>query len=368
MKHTSTVREAQPSGSSSSLLSRSPAAAVAVAVAVNAAAIGLFVGLGFVAQGCSSTVTEPTTGCDSTKCAAGNTCIALNGETKCRKTCSSNTDATKACPFGFTCSAITAQEAPCTGAQCYCAEVDPSIKLTKKDKGQWGATCNPTGGIAENPDCDSAQGFQCFARYTVDGNAYCTRTCTADATCGAGFFCGEVNDSPNAESQKRVGNGTIKICQKRDYCAPCKASVDCPSGQLCAGAGSAGAFCTSQCQTDTNCSVDAFCSDYAGGKYCFPNAATCVGDGKLCSPCRSDSDCKAGGGVCASAAAYTTERFCTVPSPSKCASTDCPARPEGVAASGCAKEASDDIPAGSCIGLFTLAKNPVPGCYTRPRK
>ncbi len=335
-------------------------------------AIGLFGGLVLAAQGCSSaTVVDPGPAvCDSTKCAAGNTCIELAGESKCRKTCSSNTDATKACPSGFLCTALAAQEAPCTGAQCYCAEAPPETKaIQKKDKGQWGSACNPTGGIAANPDCDAAQGFQCYARYTSDGNAYCTRACTDDKGCGAGFFCGDVNDTPNAETVKREGTGTVKICQKRDYCAPCKASLDCPTGQLCAGAGSPGAFCTATCQTDTNCAVDAFCSDYAGAKYCFPNAGACVGDGKFCSPCRSDLDCKAGGGICASSSAYTTERFCTVPSPSKCASNgDCPARPDGVAASGCTKEASDDIPAGSCVGLFTLDKNPVPGCYTRSRK
>ena len=120
----------------------------------------------------------------------------------------------------------------------------------------------------------------------------------------------------------------------------------------------ANAYCTRACTQDADC---------AGGKYCFPNAGTCVGDGKLCSPCRSDSDCKAGGGICASSS-YTTERFCTQPSASKCASRDCPAAPEGVAGVGCTKEPFDDVPGGSCIGLFKLDKNDIPGCYTRARK
>ncbi|MBK8217772.1 MAG: hypothetical protein IPK71_28940 [Myxococcales bacterium] len=345
---------------------QAPTAKGRARLVVALAAASLASVLVLVAEGCSSTPAE-TTGCDSSKCAAGNTCIDVGGEVKCRKTCTSNVDATKACPFGYTCTARANQEAVCTGDQCYCAENAASAKVQKADKGQWGATCKTTGGIAANPDCDAAQAFQCYAKNPADANAYCTRACTQDADCAGGFFCGEVNDSPSAEAAKRTGTGTIKICQKRDYCSPCKSAVDCAAGQICAGAGSAGAFCTSACTSDTTCTVDSFCSDYAGGKYCFPNAGTCVGDGKLCSPCRSDSDCKAGGGICASSS-YTTERFCTQPSASKCASSDCPAAPEGVAGVGCAKEAFDDVPGGSCVGLFKLKKSDIPGCYTRARK
>ena len=343
---------------------------VALASATFVGAVMLVVG------GCSASVTQPSsTECDSSKCAAGNTCIKLGEETKCRKTCESNTDPTKACPFGYTCSAVVAQSAACTGSQCYCAETplagvkDASKKITKKDKGQWAFACNPGGGVAENPDCDVAQGFQCYAKNPADGNAYCTRACTADNECGAGLFCGEVNDTPNAEAPKRVGEGTIKICQKREYCAPCGSTVDCPNGQLCLNAGTPGAFCTAACTRDTECAADAYCADAGGQKLCYPNAGSCTGDGKFCSPCRSDTDCKAGGGICSTASAYTTERFCTAPSPSKCATAgDCPAKPDGVAAAGCTKEAADDIPAGSCVGLFKLGTNNLPGCWTSPRK
>lgn len=350
-----------------------PSRARLVVALASAALVGAVV---TVIGGCSATLENPpstTPGCDSSKCAAGNTCIKIGEETKCRKTCESNSDASKACPFGYTCTALAAQDTPCTGAQCYCAEAayagvtTPAAKIQKKDKGQWAFACNPTGGIAANADCDSAQGFQCYARNPSDGAAYCTRACANDNECGAGMFCGEVNDNPNAEVAKRSGNGTIKICQKRDYCAPCKASVDCPGGQVCAFAGAPDAFCTLPCSRDTECAVDAACIDIGGKNMCYPNAGTCLGDGNLCSPCRSDTDCKAGGGICASSSAYTTEKFCTVPSPSKCKSKDCPAAPPGVTG-GCAAEAFDDIPGGSCLGTFRLGSNPIPGCYTRPRR
>ncbi len=326
----------------------------------------LFAGLGVLGSGCSSTVADPgpagPAACDSTKCAPGNECIAVGGETKCRKTCSSNADPAKACPFGFACTALTPQEAECKGPQCICTEL--AVKLEKKDKGQWGAACNPADGIAANKACDAAQKFQCYAQNPVDGAAYCTRACEKDAECGAGFFCGSVNDSPSAEADKRTGTGTIKICQKRAYGSPCESTVDCGAGLRCFSDDKNQKFCTNTCADDNNCAVDAFCGD----GLCYPNARVVVGDGTLCSPCRSDLDCAAGKGVCGSNA-YTTERFCTVPSPSSCKTQgDCPKVPVGVSGGGCTTQAFDDIPAGHCVGLFKLGSSNLPGCWTRTRK
>lgn len=411
-----------------------------------------FVGLGgaLAFAGCSSTVVDGTsdggTTCDSSKCAAGNTCLEVNGETKCRKTCSSNLDPSKACPLGYACrapgdpsvgsqaaSAIPASDlggacsggtspgelagigssscprgvcladarggidvycsADCSTQACpsgyscqsstlgnakrvcvkaasstYCAEVAPTVK--KQAKGQWGFACNPSGGVNNNPDCDSAQGFTCLARSPSDGDAYCSRKCDTTADCGPGLFCGEINETPSADAAKRESYGAvIRVCQKRAYGSPCYTDVDCPSAHTCEADNNGQRFCTIACEKDTNCAVDAFCAPVNGKTICFPNAGVVVGDGKFCSPCRADSDCKAGGGVCASDISYTTERFCTVPSPSTCKTTsDCPKAPEGVAATGCANKESDELPAGSCVGLFKLGDNDLPGCWTSPRK
>jgi len=186
-----------------------PPSALAFALTFTTGA--LFAVLG---SGCSSTVVDPgpagPAACDSTKCAPGNECIAVGGETKCRKTCSSNSDPAKACPFGFACTALTAPEAECKGAACICTEL--AVKLEKKDKGQWGAACNPADGIAANKACDAAQQFQCYAQNPVDGAAYCTRACAKDAECGAGFFCDPVT--------KRCLTG-------------CRLTTDCPMGATC---------------------------------------------------------------------------------------------------------------------------------------
>ncbi len=331
---------------------------------------------GLASGGCSSTTADPgpapsATGttaaavCDSAKCAPGNECIKVGAETKCRKTCSSNVDAAKACPTGYACTALAPQEAECTGAQCFCAESGP--KVEKKPTGQWTARCNPIDGISSNKACDSAQGFTCFAQNPVDGEAYCTRACEKDTDCAAGLFCGTVNDSPSAEAGSREGTGTIKVCQKRAYGSPCNATVDCGGGLICIPDDSGKRFCTSKCTTDNNCTVDAFCGDRAGGAVCYPNAGVLVGDGNFCSPCRSDLDCAAGKGLCVGSS-YTTERFCTSPSASACKSKDCPSAPTGVTGVACTTKAYDDIPAGMCIGLFKLGTTDVPGCWTRTRR
>jgi hypothetical protein len=420
-----------------------------------------FVGLGgaFAFAGCSSTVDATSDGgvtCDSSKCAAGNTCLEVNGETKCRKTCSSNLDPSKSCPLGYACRtqndpealaspiALSSLGAQCSGgtnpggvagfatdacpakvcavdarsgvsaycsAECepgkcpvgytcvattvsgvkavclksaaadgafvpppapaataFCSEVAPG--LAKKAKGQWGSACNPAGGVNGNPDCDSAAGFTCLARSPSDGDAYCSRACGTTADCGAGLFCGDINETPSADAAKREGFGSvIRVCQKRAYGAPCFADIDCPSAHSCAADNNGRRFCTIACEKDANCAVDAFCAPVNGKNICFPNAGVILGDGKFCSPCRADSDCKAGGGVCASDVSYTTERFCTVPSPSLCKSNgDCPKAPEGVAGSGCATKESDEFPAGACLGTFKLGDNALPGCWTAPRK
>lgn len=342
-----------------------------------------FLGLGgaLAFAGCSATVVDGTSDggvtCDSSKCAPGNTCLEVNGETKCRKTCSSNLDPSKSCPLGYACrtqndptnaKTVEGPNPPAPASTAFCAEVAPTI--TKQAKGQWGFACNPGGGVSGNKDCDSAQGFTCLARSPSDGDAYCTHACETTADCGAGLFCGDINDTPSADAAKREGFGSvIRVCQKRAYGSPCFADVDCPSAHTCAADNNGRRFCTIACEKDNNCAVDAFCAPVNGKNICFPNAGVILGDGKFCSPCRADSDCKAGGGVCASDVSYTTERFCTVPSPSACKTTsDCPKAPEGVTAAGCASKESDELPAGSCVGLFKLGGNDLPGCWTAPRK
>lgn len=335
----------------------------AFAVSVSAVALAT--------PGCSSK--ETTTGCDSAKCAAGNKCLPLAGETKCRKTCASNTDPQTSCPTGYTCVFHADSEAFC----------EQNVNWVAPAKGQWGTPCNPKGGLDANPDCDGANGFYCFGTSPNDGEAYCTRyDCTADLECAPGFFCGHVNVAPNVKTAKRTFGETVPVCQRRTYCAPCQADFDCPSvagnPQRCVADADGNGFCTGECDQGKACNVDAKCIDPGiGVKVCYPRANKCVGAGELCSPCRSDKDCPDGTCVTGS---YTTEKSCTVKSPSPCAldadnGKACPAPlgPANRKVRCLGQQVSQgetiypDIPKDQCHGMYALGEGGDVGCWTPDR-
>ncbi|AKU97980.1 hypothetical protein AKJ09_04644 [Labilithrix luteola] len=362
-----------------------------------AAAIGgaLLVG----APACSSSDNNNPTGpapCDSSKCAAGNTCLTYGGETKCRKTCSSNSDASSSCPFNYTC--VAGED----GGQAFCRK-DTSTNgagaALTSGAGQWGTTCTPSGGIAENPDCDSAQGFVCNGASKTDGDAYCTKfDCTQDSDCAAGFYCGTINATPNVETDERTVGETVRACVRREYCAPCNTDLECSSGQHCVADADGAGFCTPECSDNKNCNNEAVCADVGiGPKVCFPRAQRCVGDGSFCSPCRSDADCGADG-ACVKGQ-YTTERACAKKSQVACsiapvdstgkptadakAVSQCPTAPAdmpnkiGVGCYGAKKEKSSGlaipygiagIPADYCTGFYPFGQGSDIGCWSWPVK
>lgn len=338
--------------------------------AIASAAALAFFGFTFVSvtPGCSSENIAAAPACDSAKCKPGNKCLPLDGEVKCRKTCSSNSDPATSCPAGYTC------VAPDDGNEPFC--VQDNVKIEAKPKGQWGFPCNATGGL-ENPDCDGAQEFYCYGVSPTDGNAYCTRySCETDRDCGAGFWCATVNVGPNVASAKRTIQDTQKVCLKRTFCSTCKVDLDCPAidgrAQHCiqdeAGAG----FCTPECGNSTNCNNEAKCVDAGiGPKVCYPRAGVCVGDGSLCSPCRSDADCGADG-ACLKGQ-YTTEKSCAKKAPQSCN--------KGEAQGGCVKSLTtpkvsvyclggriEEAPVDYCHGFYEVGGNPTDvGCWTPPR-
>ncbi len=340
-------------------------AAHIVALAFSAAAVVV------AAPGCSS---DPKpAACDSSKCAAGNKCLALNGETKCRKTCASNADPATSCPTGYTCVAHPESEPFC----------EQQVNAPAPGPKQWGTPCNPAFGLENNKDCDVDNGFFCFGQSPDDASAYCTRyECTKDLDCAPGFFCGDVNVAPNVKTAKRTFHETVKVCQRRAYCAPCVADFDCPtiagSPQRCITDDDGNGFCTNECDQSRACNVDAKCVDLGGVKLCYPRAGRCKGQGELCSPCRSDADCPQGTCVTGS---YTTEKFCTVKSPSPCTNDEnngkaCPA-PIGPPkrAVRCLGNQDDgrggvifpDIPKDECHGMYPLGESGDVGCWTPDR-
>ncbi len=343
--------------------------------------------------------------CDPLLCLPNNTCVsgwartedAIKADpatktTACRLTCTKPTD----CPFDYTCVAGD-------GGKGYCAkdrtpaflgtDYKPASPGEPAGGAPWGVACDPTKGFDSNTDCNNAQQFWCYGTSPTDANAFCTQfQCTDDADCPGGWWCAQINNSPNVTAAKRASWGADQVntvCLPRvyntkpgTYCAPCKSDFDCPNDgttpQHCVSADANGGtetVCGSECQTDANCPLDQKCTDPGSGTpVCVPRAATCKGDGTMCSPCHSDADCSsdAGAGYCVQAD-YSTEHFCTVPTPNCNYSqttgfTDtCPALPDAAKPPntttdgiGCSYNTANGIPLHQCYGgnVFGL------GCYT----
>lgn len=313
-------------------------------------------------QACSSAAD-----CDPGQCAAGNQCISDGKETKCRLPCD-----TQSCPFNHHCQAASPKS--------FCA---PDAHAYTKANGQWGAPCSPTKGIDQNPDCDSAQYFWCYAQSPTDAGAYCTQFgCTSDADCKGGWTCATVNTFPNATTSVRQYGATQKVCRPREHCAPCASDLDCPSAPTkhwCIPGKDGQTFCAPECGGTNNCPKDAQCVDRAEfpAKLCFPNAGLCKGDGSFCSPCRNDTDCASG--VCTTSQ-YSREKYCTAKSGKACVlvsgslSADCP-KPQATdnwKAVGCMTNTTDEsVPKDHCYafvqsGVDARSGQPeyLPGCWT----
>lgn len=382
-------------------------------------AAGIAVAIGLAAMpGCSSTTnvvggsSGATPTCDSSQCLAGNSCLTVGEETKCRKPCTGNYDGS--CPFGYVCAGaqtIACQKldgidpsGPCGAGfkgnvfNCpgnpplgcregnegkWCCPESVCMKQTgdvkKSEKGQWGARCNASKG-KDNPDCDGAQGFYCFALSPTDGDAYCTRyDCDSDLACGPGHYCGNANVGPNASDTKRTIREVQKVCLRRDYCAPCTSDVDCvPTlGGIkthCVPDDNLQGFCTPECTDGKNCGFDAKCVDGGiGVKTCYPRAGKCVGDGSICAPCRSDADC-GDDGVCVQGQ-YTTEKSCAKKSKIPCKNGlkqgtdfDCPKPTAPKAAVACLGSSFEQVPVNYCHGIYQFGDQGADiGCWTPER-
>lgn len=341
--------------------------------------VALLSGAALAACGTTSESGSPAAACDSSKCAPGNTCLPLNGETKCRRTCSSNADPATSCPFGYTCTDTL------TGAPPFCVQStalrEDGQPLEKKESGQWGASCAANLGF-ENPQCDTEQGFRCYGGSPTDGDAYCTRYfCEQDSDCGPGFWCGKINRTPNVASAKRGPVGEVlNVCLRRTYCSTCNVDLDCNpvagKPQHCIEDTSGAKFCAPECESTQNCPNEARCVDVGvGAKVCYPRANVCVGDGSLCSPCRVDTDCGEDG-ACVKGQ-YTTEKACAKKSTSPCLDENdkqtggsCPRElTEGSKASiGCVgTDELEEVPKDYCVGVYSIGSSADIGCWTPER-
>jgi hypothetical protein len=339
--------------------------------------------------------------CVQANCLKGNQCLADEaGVESCQLPCTAQSD----CPWDYTCSAVTSTSTYCTAD----TAVSPTTgKAYVEGTGVWGDSCSPAGGVDNNPACDWAQGFRCYAQSPTDGAAFCTQIyCKTDSDCKGGWGCATVNLAPNAESVNRSDGQTYTVCKPRDQCAECQSDIDCASStgvpEHCILDRQGSHYCATTCETDNNCTLDAqcvnlgqsaLCTKTNGPCVCAPYARECYGDGLLCAPCRSDADCKAGGGLCL-LADYSTEHFCGVPSKIPCTinSSDelvamCPMTDEAPnghtplpASAGSSTPliscltGPDGVedPANQCVGLVVFGEDegmpiPVIGCWTANR-
>ena len=302
--------------------------------------------------------------CDNASCAAGNTCIEEKGDNKCRRLCQTQNDATTGCPFNYTCVTRAAGD--------YCSL--NAVVLAAAPKGQWGAHCDPLRGRDANVDCDIDQEFRCFGDGTKDANAYCTRyDCTADRDCAGGYFCATVNKYPDVSTDTRSVSQTIRVCKRRSYCDMCQSDVDCPlianRTSHCIADKNGAHYCTQECDGDTGCNNEARCTPVtdAINKVCVPRAAVCVGDGSICSPCKSDKDCPQG--LCQKTE-YSTERFCSRKSGRVCGASDegdCPTSVGGAKSAGCFTSDEPQWKGGQCVGFYTIGEDTIAGCFTPSR-
>jgi hypothetical protein len=360
--------------------------------------------------------------CVESKCFPGNKCLPDDkGNVGCQLPCSAQYGQTPpdggaggACPLNTTCTDFPAGTPAGSADRAFCV---PDKTPYKSGPGLWGATCNPTGGIQTNPDCDAKQGFWCNARSPTDADAYCTKfQCASDADCRGGWWCATENVAPNASSNARSNGTTVRVCEPRNYCATCKTDLDCDSTSgvpehCVADKSGTRSYCSPECTKPTdptgglanggcnvpggncnaggNCNSEAACVTLDQSGYCPKGAPSsqcvcaplssifgkpsvaCVGDGMLCSPCLSDADCKAGGGLCLDDfTGASTERYCSVPSGPKVPKcsidsagnllADCPTTDEapnaymGQPLIGCLTTQAGYDPPNQCLGLVIL--------------
>ena len=160
---------------------------------------------------------------------------------------------------------------------------------------------------AINGVSDCNLGDVCLSRGAGDASAYCTNTCDTAEDCLKTMKCASTGASD-------------KYCIHRIYCDPCVADENCPlPGGKCLTDDRGNKFCSQACSTigDT-CPARNGCKSKEGANYCFPDFGACVGDGNLCDPCRTNTDC-AVGALCL-INQYSREKFCG----KDCSSVNCP--------------------------------------------
>lgn len=243
---------------------------------------------------CGNSQVEPGETCDGncpTSCVDTNACTAdaISGSpSMCNVTCS-NTPITSCqsgdgcCPNG--CSYPTDLDCSCAPATC----------------GGAGRECgNPSDGCGGTLSCGGcAVGFSCsnFTCVSTGGTSGIGDSCTRDANCPAGGYCGL---NPNF---------------KDGYCSKsCMLDNDCPGGSHCGNKSNGMGECLENCASDSDCRSGYECWNYDGDQSpiseCAPSG---VGSGNVGDSCAGVWQCS--GGTAASCLTNSTQTasYCTVP-------------------------------------------------------
>jgi thiol-disulfide isomerase/thioredoxin len=222
--------------------------------------------------------------------------------------------------------------------------------------GEVGAPCQSDGGCksgmcfaqkcaracSEASDCDTSQdcgsddgkrvfcydrtytgkgiGTSCAITNTCPGSKmYCVGPGGGSSENGAAYCTAECQgDTDCPPDYTCFAMSNAQICIQRSFCTRCVVDEQCRDGGKCVQQGKE-KFCTLPChQGSTECPRFAKCADVGGGSYqCEHKAGTCAGDGSLCQPCQVGQDCSPGS-VCL--ILQSKETFCG----SNCASASCP--------------------------------------------
>ena len=267
-----------------------------------------------LAPACSSTTTTPAgtppdqpdppiTQCDPTKCAAGNECVAMDGDLKCRKPCASNVDPATSCPPNFFCAAANEPSTippGCTKVAVATSKTICGALSTSSGTRLSAYSCvdvKPTGcvaaGAAGNYCCNEAPAEQV-------PNRACVKTPAESQGGNAAFGCDPAKETLwqcNGEGVS-PGSGT---------CRP--SSV--PGGLFCCGAFIAKPVCVKQfrdvapgpkqwgaaCNPTKGLDTNDDC-DVANGFFCYGNSPADAGAYCTRYTCTADREC-AGGFSCA---------------------------------------------------------------------
>jgi hypothetical protein len=248
------------------------------------------------------------------------------GKKICTHPCTGNVGDT-GCPVGYDCSISDASIGLTCNAVKYGFDPSTGVPLLFGLSCATDATvCNNTGDPNVMPQCRMGPNLTKNPPIPLvnDPAAYCTGSCSTDNDCPLDFRCNTDWDG----AQK---------CIKRSLCDQCVTNDNCPTDfPTCIPGADGTLYCSKACGRDEDCPGSAqmaywmTCQVSLGatpaGYYCTHRYGSCNGDGQVCAPCRSQSDCAAGLTCIENDASLerfctkqcTTDAECTSPHPAAC--------------------------------------------------